>query len=223
MDRKIIITGDGSHSIFVPGLNEHYHSVFGAVQESSHIFISNGLERCPAPSLSVLEIGFGTGLNALLTFHRTFETKQALYYEAWEKYPLTAAEYETLNYPRFTGIDPALYTALSEAPWNDLHEIAPGAVLHKVLGDITGFCSERFFDLVYFDAFGPDVQPELWTAGVFRRISSQQRAGAILVTYSVKGSVTRNLIECGYRIDKVPGPPGKRQITVAIKEKTSNE
>ena len=217
MDRKIIITEDGSHSIFIPELNENYHSVHGALQESIHIFIRNGLDRCHTPHLSILEIGYGTGLNALLTFHKASETKQSLYYESWEKYPLIADEYEKLNYSVLTGIDSDLFTALSEAPWNATHEIAPGAVIKKVLGDIREFRSDRFFDLVYFDAFGPNVQPELWTAAVFRSISSCQRSGAILVTYSVKGSVTRNLKEAGYQIEKVPGPPGKRQITVATK------
>ncbi|MFH0762124.1 MAG: tRNA (5-methylaminomethyl-2-thiouridine)(34)-methyltransferase MnmD [Bacteroidota bacterium] len=223
MDRKIIITGDGSHSIFVPGLNEHYHSVYGAVQESLHIFIRNGLDRCHANALSILEIGYGTGLNALLTFHKTSETKQSLYYESWEKYPLTADEYERLNYSEMTGTNTYLYKAIIEAPWNAVHEIAPGAVIKKVTGDIREFHSDKYFDLVYFDAFGPNVQPELWTADVFRRISSRQQPGAILVTYSVKGSVTRNLKEAGYQVEKVPGPPGKRQITVASKNTVPNE
>ncbi len=217
MDRKIIITGDGSHSIFVPGLNEHYHSVHGAVQESRHIFIVNGLSRCHSIALSILEIGFGTGLNALLTFQAIRETQQSLYYESWEKFPLSNEEHKMLNYPALTDLDPNLYKALTEAPWNIHHEIAPGAILQKVQGDIREFHSDQLFDLVYFDAFGPDVQPDLWTAEVFMNISSHQPAGGVLVTYSVKGTVTRTLRESGYQIEKVAGPPGKRQITVAVK------
>jgi tRNA U34 5-methylaminomethyl-2-thiouridine-forming methyltransferase MnmC len=218
MDRKIIITEDGSPTVFVPDLQEHYHSIHGAVQESLHIFIRNGLDRCHKSSLSILEIGYGTGLNALLTFHKTGETKQSLYYESWEKYPLTSNEYEKLNYSELAGISPNLYKAITEAPWDIIYEISPGAFLKKVQGDIREFHSDRFFDIVYFDAFDPNVQPDLWTADVLRKISSRQEPGAILVTYSVKGSVTRNLKEAGYQVEKVPGPPGKRQITVAFKK-----
>jgi tRNA U34 5-methylaminomethyl-2-thiouridine-forming methyltransferase MnmC len=218
MNRSIIVTGDGSSTLYVPGLDEHYHSVHGALSESMHVFIGNGLNRIAKDPISILEIGFGTGLNACLTFDKLKGSDRRVYYESWEKYPLTEAEYEELNYTRLDGLDESLFRSISGAPWNQEVQIYPNGFLKKIEADIMSFTSDRYFDLVYFDAFGPDCQPDLWTADVFTSISSRQLPGSILTTYSVKGIVRRNLAEAGYQVKKVPGPKGKREITLATKK-----
>jgi len=215
MVRKIITTGDGSRSIYVPELDEHYHSVYGAVQESRHIFIGNGYDRLPMQARAVLEVGFGTGLNAFLTFDLAIRRQQQLYYESWEKYPLQKSEWLELGYPEYTGLEKDLFISLHTAPWQTESEICPGKVLKKIRGDIREFRSDQYFDLVYFDAFGPEVQEELWSGEVFKLIAGRQHPGSLLVTYSVKGMVTRNIKAAGYQVNKVPGPPGKREISVA--------
>ena len=217
MNRRIVVTEDGSPTIYVPGLKEHYHSIHGALQESRHVFISNGLDLIPEGPLSVLEIGFGTGLNALLTFSKLAGSGRLLYYEAWEKYPLTPEEIRQLDLNQSIEIDPGLFDSIQLAPWNQEFRISQEATIHKISGDILGFRSDRFFDLVYFDAFGPDAQPDLWTEEVFRRLGECMKPGAILSTYSVKGMVRRNLKAAGFEVKKVPGPPGKREITVAFR------
>ncbi len=218
MNRRIIITGDGSRTLYVPGLDEHYHSVHGAMRESMHVFIGNGLNRVEKNPIAVLEVGFGTGLNACLTLEMLKSSNRGVYYESWEKYPLTEAEYEELNYASLDGVDESMCRAITKAEWNQETIVYPDGILKKIEGDFLNFTSARFFDLVYFDAFGPDCQPGLWTAEVFSSIGNRQLAGSILTTYSVKGLVRRNLAEAGYQVEKVPGPKGKREITIAIKK-----
>jgi tRNA U34 5-methylaminomethyl-2-thiouridine-forming methyltransferase MnmC len=217
MERRIILTEDGSATFFVPELNEHYHSIHGAIRESLHVFIKNGFERISGEHISVLEVGFGTGLNAYLTFERFIDSDRSLYYESWEKFPLIEKEVEELNYPELAGLNPDLFDYLHSSAWEVEVPVLPNAVLKKIRGDIREFGSEFKFDLVYFDAFGPDSQPELWTTEVFKRISACQDQGGLLATYSVKGTVRRNLQEAGYRVSKHPGPPGKREILLAEK------
>jgi len=218
MERRIIMTEDGSATIFVPGLNEHYHSIHGALRESLHVFIQNGLNRLNKNHISILEVGFGTGLNAYLTFEKMKDSGMSLYYETWEKYPLTTNEIQELNYPRIAGLTEQLFASLHSASWETEQPILPDASLKKVNGDIREFSSEVTFDLVYFDAFGPDCQPDLWSTDVFKRIAACQESGGLLTTYSVKGSVRRNLQEAGYLVSKHPGPPGKREILLAEKK-----
>ncbi|HBB92233.1 MAG: hypothetical protein A2X22_06640 [Bacteroidetes bacterium GWF2_49_14] len=218
MNRRIIITDDGSSTLYVPGLDEHYHSVHGAMRESMHVFIGNGLNRVEKNPIAVLEVGFGTGLNACLTLEMLKRSSRGVYYESWEKYPLTNAEYEELNYTSLDGVDESLYRSITGAPWNHEFRVYPDGILKKIEADFLNFTSPRYFDLVYFDAFGPDCQPDLWTAEVFNSIGIRQLPGSILTTYSVKGLVRRNLAEAGYQVEKVPGPKGKREITVAIKK-----
>jgi len=217
MTHELILTGDGSHTIFIPEMGEHYHSVHGAIQESRHIFIKNGYYKTLSEAPVILEIGFGTGLNTLLTILESAADNRPVVYESWEAYPIEQNESIKLNYPEILGAGVETFKRIHLAPWDTDVEVQPGFLLRKVLGDIRNFHSGKLFDLVYFDAFGPDYQPGLWTTGIFRSIYERMKENAILTTYSAKGQVRRNLREAGFSIDKVPGPPGKREITIATK------
>jgi tRNA U34 5-methylaminomethyl-2-thiouridine-forming methyltransferase MnmC len=215
---QIITTSDGSHTIFVPELNEHYHSVHGAVQESEFIFIKSGFDFCKADPLSIYEIGFGTGLNALLTAKKSMEGSRVVNYTSIEKYPLDTHVVDSLNYYDFAGNNgKQIFNLIHSSPWNKSLNICKNFNLRKIKGDFTLKPPSGMFDLIYFDAFGPDKQPEMWTREMFNRIASVTNKNGILVTYSAKGEVKRNLIACGFEVSLLPGPPGKRQIIRAVK------
>jgi len=215
---EIITTGDGSHTLFVPELNEHYHSVNGAIQESSHIFINNGLDFCPSNPAQIFEAGFGTGLNTLLSVIYSFTNEREIFYTAIEKYPLTEAIINTLNYKELIKKRYRyLFEKIHTCKWNTPEKITDSFTLLKIQGDLLTDCIKGFYDLIYFDAFGPDKQPEMWTEGIFRKISEITKPGGILVTYSVKGSVKRILKSVGFDISLLPGPSGKRLILRAVK------
>jgi tRNA U34 5-methylaminomethyl-2-thiouridine-forming methyltransferase MnmC len=215
---QIITTSDGSHTIFIPELKEHYHSIHGAVQESNFIFIKSGFERSQADPLRIFEVGFGTGLNALLTAVKSMSGKREVKYTSIEKYPLDDTIIRSLNHHIYAGESgKELFDMIHYAPWNQWVSICNKFSLRKIKGDIT-FCplSEKY-DLIYFDAFGPDKQPEMWTTEVFSTIASLTEKGGALVTYSAKGEVKRSLKACGFEVTLLPGPPGKRQIIRAVK------
>lgn len=215
---QLVKTSDGSHTIFVPELNEHYHSIHGAVQESAIVFIKNGFEFCKADPVVILEIGFGTGLNALLTAAESARTNRNVVYTSVEKYPLPENVIGSLNHFTFAGINgKSLFNSIHSAGWGYIQKITDHFSLRKVNLDITTGCPEGLFDLVYFDAFAPDKQPEMWTYNVFKRISEATAINGILVTYSAKGEVKRTLKACGFDITLLPGPPGKRQVIRAIR------
>jgi tRNA U34 5-methylaminomethyl-2-thiouridine-forming methyltransferase MnmC len=220
MTLRHILTEDGSSTLFVPELNEHYHSVHGAVQESMHIFIRAGYDAVRENQVHIFEAGFGTGLNAFLTFLSSRKDKRIVHYTAVEKYPLENSVVKLLNYPGITDpADAAVFSTIHTAPWGEEVKISDHFFLHKMEGDLLEMPpKEDAFNLVYFDAFGPDVQPELWAEEVFRMLFRSMKENAILVTYSVKGTVTRALKAAGFNTEKLPGPPGKRQITRATKK-----
>ena len=242
MDPQIIVTDDGSHTLFVPEMNEHYHSHFGAITESRHIFINAGLgyitdnkaahhEVDPGIGLNthpeidsgaghkaLLEVGFGTGLNALLTALYAEDHKIKISYTSLEKHPLATALIRQLNYGSLTGSRGAtLFEKLHEAPWGEPVEISEWFTLNKIQTDLTEEDPAGLFDLVYFDAFGPDKQPEMWSEEMFRRITRATHEGSVFVTYSAKGSLKRMLKSLGFDVTLLPGPPGKRVITRAVK------
>jgi tRNA U34 5-methylaminomethyl-2-thiouridine-forming methyltransferase MnmC len=211
-------TYDGSHTIFVPELDEHFHSIYGAVQESNFIFVNNGFDTTSADPLNIFEVGFGTGLNALLTALKSMSGKRKVHYTAIEKNPLEDNILRTLNHHQFAGESgKELSDLIHMASWGKWVSICKNFNLRKIKGDITEGPLAGKFDLIYFDAFGPEKQPEMWSADVFASIASVTKKNGILVTYSAKGTVKRNLKACGFEVTLLPGPPGKRQIIRAVK------
>jgi tRNA U34 5-methylaminomethyl-2-thiouridine-forming methyltransferase MnmC len=213
MGRFLHQTDDGSHTLYVEELGEPYHSNHGAIQESMHVFIKQGLLSLNKAKLRILEAGFGTGLNALLTWKFAEELKLTIHYHSVEKYPLTKKEYSQLNFESLIGgIPHGLLNKMHEASWEESVLISDRFCLFKEKADFRSMDPAGSFDLVYFDAFSPDKQPELWSEEVFSIIKNSTKQGALLVSYSSKGTVRRTLISCGFSVDKVPGPPGKREM-----------
>lgn len=228
--RKIIPTEDGSSTLFIPEWNESYHSRHGAIQEAYHVFIQNGLDLLSYKNeISILEIGFGTGLNSLITLGESFQNNLKINYTGIEKYPVSESEFSILNYPKsLKEIHSNLnisneelsrfYANLMHAEWEKEVQINKNFNLTKIQADFLEFnYPENTFDLVYFDAFGARVQPELWTEELFGKIYKSMKKDAVFTTYSAKGSVRRALISVGFQVEKKPGPPGKREMLVAVK------
>jgi tRNA U34 5-methylaminomethyl-2-thiouridine-forming methyltransferase MnmC len=200
------------------GIDEHYHSHFGAITESRHIFINAGLGGIEGECVTILEVGFGTGLNALLTALYASEHSIKVNYISLEKYPLSPAVISQLNYGSLTGEGgEELFGAIHEAPWNIPVSITRWFTLHKTVSDLTTDQPEGLFDIVFFDAFGPDKQPEMWSMEVMRKIADAMHAGSVFVTYSAKGNLKRMLRALGMEVTLLPGPPGKRVFTRAVK------
>ncbi|MCK4664511.1 MAG: tRNA (5-methylaminomethyl-2-thiouridine)(34)-methyltransferase MnmD [Bacteroidales bacterium] len=219
MNPKIIITEDGSNTLFVPSLNENYHSSYGAIQESRHIFINTGFLSVKKTNINIFEIGFGTGLNALLTYIEASKNNQKTYYETIELYPLEHEIIKALNYPQIlTPLEKDVFFKI-HSTWNEEIEISDFFTIKKIKADLIDFKFDKQFDLVYFDAFSPEVQPEMWTKEIFEKIFKQLNINGVLTTYSAKGSVKRILKETGFKIEKLSGPPGKREIIRATKLK----
>lgn len=214
-------TADGSHTLFVSELNETYHSIHGAIQESQHVFIKNGLHYFGNKNtIHILEIGFGTGLNALLTLLAIENSSQTINYVSLEKFPLNLALIKQLNYPtqlKLNIAQTALFNQLHTCEWNTPTPISNNFNLLKVEEDLADFQTTTTFDIVYFDAFAPEKQAELWTAEIFSKIYSLLNAGGILVTYCAKGVVKRTLKSVGFQLETLSGPPGKREMIRAIK------
>ena len=216
--REIITTSDGSQTIFIPELNENYHSVHGAIQESMHVYINAGLAACEKKEITVFEMGFGTGLNALLTCQYAHQHQLKIKYVAVEKYPLTHEEITALDFEKESGWE-------EQSILKKMHEVKEGVnttlsdrfELQLCYSDIQDFNIDKEIDVCYYDAFAPDIQPQLWTAEIFAKVHDAMASDGILSTYSAKGLVKRNLKSVGFQIEKLPGPPGKREIIRAIK------
>jgi len=215
---RLQVTGDGSHTLYVESLDEHYHSHFGALTESMHIFINAGLGYCPGETVSILEAGFGTGLNALLTALYAEENRKHITYVTLEKYPLPNDLLDNLNYAAMTGSRGKwMFDAIHAATWDTPVVLTPWFTIHKKKFDLTADALSGTFDLIYYDAFGPDKQPEMWTPAVMDKINSVTREGSVFVTYSAKGSLKRMLRGLGFDVSLLPGPPGKRVMIRAVK------
>jgi tRNA U34 5-methylaminomethyl-2-thiouridine-forming methyltransferase MnmC len=183
-----------------------------------HVFINQGFFQVRESPVHVLEIGFGTGLNMLLTLKASRKPGIDVYYHAIEKYPLLPSEYEKLNYERLiTGIPTGSLKRIHQAPWDVEFDLTGHFRIFKERADIRSLDLKNKFDLVYFDAFAPDKQPELWSLEIFSSIFEQLNRGAVLVTYAAKGDVRRKLLSCGFHVEKVPGPPGKREMLRACR------
>ena len=218
MKLSLKLTEDGSHTLYVGKLNEHYHSTHGAIRESMHVFIKQGLLTLNAKSVRILEIGFGTGLNTLLTISEAFRRNLVIYYHAVEKYPLTEPEFSKLNYENLLEASPeGLLQKIHGCPWNEAVKISEDVTLYKEESDFRSMRPPSKLNLVYFDAFSPEKQPELWSRDIFEKIAELTDPGAVLVTYSSKGEVRRTLLSSGFEVEKVSGPPGKREMIRAVK------
>ena len=212
---QIIICEDGSHTLYVPHLEEHYHSVHGAVNESMHVFIQMGLQHHSGKNINILEVGFGTGLNALLTLVSAHE--KTIYYHTIEKYPLDIELASQLNYGNYLQGCADLYPQFHHSSWEEDVALTSNFILHKTKADFRAVELIKKYDLVYFDAFAPSKEPDLWQIDVFANIFRQMNTNGILVTYCAKGSVRRMLTEVGFFVERLPGPPGKREMLRAIR------
>ncbi|MFT6716272.1 MAG: tRNA U34 5-methylaminomethyl-2-thiouridine-forming methyltransferase MnmC [Saprospiraceae bacterium] len=217
MKRKIITTDDGSSSLYVPELDETYHSTFGAVNEALHVFIKKGLaERKHLNPLRILEVGFGTGLNALLTLQKSMDHGINVHYTGLEKHPITTEELAEINHGKQLNLQ-SEFKQLHDCPWEVENEINANFSLKKLQFDLIEDELMGQFDLVYFDAFAPNKQSEMWSKEVFEKIFKQMNNKALLVTYCCQGQVKRTLKSVGFTIAKTDGPPGKREMLTATK------
>lgn len=222
MTQQLVITEDGSSSIFIAELDEHYHSIHGAIQESNHVFIQAGLfhKLNKQNEISILEIGFGTGLNALLTCIESEKYQQRINYTAIEKFPLQENIYQQLNYcSLLEDVNcSSVFNKIQSCDWEIENQISTTFNLIKLQQNIEDIKFENQFDIIYFDAFAPSAQPELWTNQVFNSMFQSLKNNGILVTYCAKGIVKRTLKSVGFKIESLPGPIGKREMTRAIKQ-----
>ena len=219
---KIVATNDGSTSVFSEKFNQQYHSLHGAIQESMHVFINAGLQFKikSLNEISILEIGFGTGLNALLTLKEATKSNTKINFTTIEKYPLDNDIIERLNYGSIISMDnsSAKFKQLHACEWNCLTLISNEFYFKKLKLDFENIDFINEFDIIYFDAFAPNAQPELWTISMFEKMYNALKTNGILVTYCAKGDVKRNLKATGFQIESLPGPVGKREMTRAIKK-----
>lgn len=214
-EREIIETADGSKTLFIPDMDEQYHSVNGAITESEYVFLKQGYLHHPSKKTVVFEVGFGTGLNALLTALKAEEQKRPTTFYTIEKYPVTSQEVEHLEYGKIiSGKAQKLFFHLHEAPWEETIQINDYFSIHKIKADLTTYDFKEIpgIDIVYFDAFGPDKQSSMWQTNIFETIYNASAKNSTFVTYSAKGVIRRSLQSCGYSMERLPGPPGKRQM-----------
>jgi len=224
LERKIIITDDGSTTIHLPKWDEQYHSKFGALQEARHVFIQMGLfkvlEREELSEISILEIGFGTGLNGLVTWQEANKKEVLVDYTGVEAYPVSAEEVEHLN---FSGMleEPeavSVFEKMHKSAWETPQNISEFFTLTKQQKFFQDISDVDKYDLIYFDAFGAGVQPDLWTEEIFEKMYKAIRNNGVLVTYAAKGSVRRAMLQVGFLVERLPGPPGKREMLRATKK-----
>ncbi|WP_310554723.1 tRNA (5-methylaminomethyl-2-thiouridine)(34)-methyltransferase MnmD [Flavobacterium sp.] len=219
MKREIITTTDGSTTIHLPDWDECYHSKHGAIQEAYHVFIKNGLSLIEDKSVSILEIGFGTGLNAFITFLEANKNNLNIDYTGVEAYPVEIEEAFAMNYLKALDAIPfeTKYRLMHECHWEQKILIDSNFCLTKRKQFFQEISDENQFDLIYFDAFGFRVQPELWSTAIFQKMYNSLKSKGILVTYAARGVVKRSMQEVGFTVKKVAGPPGKREMMIAYK------
>ena len=220
---EIITTSDGSHSLLNTQLNETYHSVHGAIRESIHVFINKGFnliaERDHPKEIHILEIGFGTGLNALLTLQRTLNDSIKVFYTTIETFPLTEEVWSKLNYTNTLGAN-EYFEKIHRTPWSQWQEITPNFQLFKVNGEFQhALLPESKYDLIYFDAFAPSKQPEMWEVDVLKKVVDLIKPKGVFVTYCAKGQLKRDLKSLGLEVETLDGPPGKKEMVRGILQK----
>lgn len=224
MRRKIITTADGSKTIQIEDWNEQYHSVHGAIQEANHVYINHGLlffisenKLIPTEAVSVLEIGFGTGLNALLTLLKANELKQKVKYVGVEAFPVSSEELKQLNYNSELNIESDTFNVIHNCSWEQPKFISEIFELTKQQKFFKNISEENIYDVIYFDAFGARVQPELWTETIFKKMYKALKPNGVLTTYAAIGEVRRTLQSLGFHVERLEGPPGKRHMLRAVK------
>lgn len=214
---KITQTADKSSTLYSSQFEEHYHSVNGAVSESLHIFIDAGFNFIDKNEINVLEIGFGTGLNAILTYEQAKLSEKIIFYDAIELYPAEFDVIKKLNFHETANINNEVFLQMHKLSWNEKHKITQDFIFRKVQNDLLKIDFANKYDLIYFDAFSPETQPEMWTEKVFTKIYNSMNTGGILTTYSSKGIVKQALRNSGFTVKRLPGPKGKRHILRAVK------
>ena len=220
---RLITTDDGSHSLFVPKLNETYHSFHGAVQESRHVFIEMGLKHRISKGLRdihIFEVGLGTGLNALLTAEFASKHQVAIHFTSIEAFPVDFALIEQLNYTSYIESPHAKpwFENIHKSAWNKDIRINSFFTLHKVQSKLEEYhTSDARFDVIYFDAFAPNKQAELWDLKIMSSIAQSLKPEGVFVTYCAKGQLKRDLQSLHLKVDTLPGPPGKKEMVRATK------
>jgi tRNA U34 5-methylaminomethyl-2-thiouridine-forming methyltransferase MnmC len=220
VEREIIKTLDGSTTIHLKEWDECYHSKHGAIQEAKHVFIKNGFSLFENKPVSILEIGFGTGLNAFITFLEAQQKQQKIDYVGVEAYPVDAKEVLAMNYvdELEAGNFESIFQKMHEVEWDQKNEISSEFSLTKRKQFFDEIDDFETFDLIYFDAFGYRVQPELWSTEIFQKMYNSLKPNGVLVTYAARGVVKRSMIEVGFTVEKLAGPPGKREMFRAFKK-----
>lgn len=217
---RLVQTGDGSRTLFREDLGEHYHSIHGAILESNHVYLEAGFNQCRQSTINVLEIGFGTGLNCFLTAMACRDCGKTVHYYAIENHPLNEETWRELRFGEFFREgDPDLFEALHQVVWNLDCRVNDWFFLRKIEADLLKFDFRELpsASLVYYDAFSPEKQPELWSLELLRRVCDNMEPGGIFVTYCARGEVRRSLQSLGLLVERLPGPPGKREMIRAVK------
>ena len=215
---ELRLTADGSHTLYIPEIEEHYHSVNGAIQESLHVYIDAGLNSCKKPTINVLEFGFGTGLNAFLTIIEAEKRNLKINYTTIEKYPLPASVYNQLNYvKKFPEKNQEYFDKIHACQWDNFVEISNHFRIKKIQADFSDFIFEDYYDVIFYDAFAPDKQPDVWSQHIFNKIFEYTKPEGIITTYCAKGNIRRMMQTAGFHTERIPGPPGKREMLRATK------
>ena len=221
--KQILVTEDGSHTLFIPELDETYHSTHGAIEESNFIFIDKGLhyyiEKEGAQHVKILEVGFGTGLNALLSAVYAEVHGISIHYEGVEAFPLAHSVIQQLNYALLikSAQSIELFRKINDSLWNKEYDISSDFLLKKVKSKLQEYKAQGLFDVVFFDAFSPSKQPEMWELSILQKIWDLLNPNGVLVTYCSRGQLKRDLKSVGFTVDRLPGPPAKRHMIRAIK------
>jgi len=220
MKREVILTADGSKTIYIPEMDENYHSTNGAFQEAMHVFIQNGIrKRISNDEITVFEMGFGTGLNALLTLVEAVNSNRTINYIGIEAYPVESELIKEINYEKLVDEQFTEYFSMMHSlSWEQKHILHPNFTFQKIHLKIQDYQPlNSSVDLIFFDAFGPKVQKEVWTIDVLKKMHDMLKPNGILVTYCAMGQMKRDLKSLGFKVEGLPGPPGKREMTRAVK------
>ena len=218
---QIKYTEDGSTTLYSAKIDETYHSIHGAVQESLHIFINAGLNECKEQNINVLEVGFGTGLNAFLALIEAEKSNKNIVYTALEKFPVSEDIVQQLNYTKtYSAQYQECFTKIHSCEWNKLQKISSHFFLHKIQCDFTLYDNLQQYNVIFFDAFSPEKQPEMWSEKMFEKLYKHCAKDALLTTYCAKGNVRRAMTAAGFKVERLNGPAGKREILRATKSDT---